>query len=149
MVADPTSPQLAQRLKRYLPRLAIVTPNHQEAAALLERPLNPTNFEEITRAARDLVGMGVGMAVITLAEFGLCYATPEASGHLSALRTDIIDPTGAGDALTAVMLYALLNHFSVDDAIRLGISAASLALHAPGNVPADLSLERLYDQLVV
>jgi hypothetical protein len=28
-------------------------------------------------------------------------------------------------------------------------SAASLALNAEGNVPADLSLERLYDQLVV
>ncbi len=149
VVADPTSPQLAERLKRYLSRLAVVTPNHQEAAALLGRPLNPTDFDEISRAARDLVGLGVDLAVITIAEFGLCYATPEASGHLSALRTEIIDPTGAGDALTAVVLYALINHFPVDDAIRLGISAASLALHAPGNVPADLTLERLYDQLVV
>ncbi len=149
VVADPTSPQLARNLAPYLPRLAVVTPNHQEAAALLERPLDPTRFDEVTRAARDLVARGVGMAVITLAEFGLCYATPDASGHLSALRTEIIDPTGAGDAFTAVLLYGLLNGFPVDDAVRLGISAASLALNAAGTVPADLSLERLYDQLVV
>ena len=148
-VADPTSPQLARKLAPYLPRLALVTPNLQEAEALLERPLDPTRFDEVTRAARDLVTRGVGMAVITLAEFGLCYATPDASGHLSALRTEIIDPTGAGDALTAVLLYALLNDFPVDDAVRLGISAAALALNASGNVPADLSLERLYDQLVI
>jgi len=149
VVADPTSPQLARKLLPYLPRLALVTPNLQEAEALLERSLDPSRFDEITRAARDLVARGVGMAVITLAEFGLCYATPEASGHLSALRTEIIDPTGAGDALTAVLLYALLNDFPVDDAVRLGISAAALALNATGTVPADLSLERLYDQLVI
>ncbi len=149
VAADPTSPQLAVRLKRHLPRLALITPDHQEAAALLGRPLEPTRFEEVIRAARDLVAQGVGLAVITLAEFGLCYATPETSGHLSALRTEIIDPTGAGDALLAALLFGLLNGFPVDDAIRLGISAASLALHAEGNVPADLSLERLYDQLVL
>ncbi len=149
VAADPTSPLLAPRLQRYLPRLALITPNHHEAAALLGRPLEPRPFEEVLRAARQLVALGVGMAVITLAEFGLCYATAETSGHLSALRTEIIDPTGAGDALTAVLVYALLHGFPVDDAIRLGISAASLALNAPGNVPADLSLERLYDQLVV
>jgi len=149
VVADPTSPQLARNLRPYLPRLALVTPNLQEAVALLERPLDPARFDEVTRAARDLVARGVNMAVITLAEFGLCYATPDASGHVSALRTEIIDPTGAGDALTAVLLYALLNDFPVDDAVRLGISAAALALNAPGNVSAELSLERLYDQLVI
>ena len=149
VAADPTSPQLALNLRRYLPRLALITPNHQEAAALLGRSLDPARFEEVTLAARDLVTRGVEVAVITLAEFGLCYATSDASGHLPALRTEIVDPTGAGDALTAVLLYGLLHGFPVDDAIQLGISAASLALNAEGNVPADLSLERLYDQLVV
>ncbi len=149
VAADPTSPQLAVNLRRYLPRLALITPNHQEAAALLGRPLDPTRFDEVTRAARELVALGVGLAVITLAEFGLCYASSDGQGHLPALRTEILDPTGAGDALTAVVLYGLLHGFPVDDAIQLGISAASLALNAEGNVPADLSLERLYDQLVV
>ncbi len=149
IAADPTSPQLAARLQRYLPRLALITPNHQEAAALIGRPLDPSHLEQIASAAKALVAHGVGLVVVTLAEFGLWYATADANGHLPALRTEIIDPTGAGDALTAALVYGLLHGLPVDDAIQLGISAAALALNAEGNVPADLSLERIYDQLVV
>ncbi len=147
VVADPTSPRLAERLRRYLPRIAVITPDHHEAAALLERPISLDDFEDVILAARQLVARGVDLAVVTLAEFGLCYATSEVSGHLPALRTEIVDPTGAGDAFTAALLYGLLHGFPVDDAIWLGISAAALALNSEGNVSRELSLERLYDQL--
>jgi pseudouridine kinase len=35
----------------------------------------------------------------------------------------------------------------VDDAIRLGVAAASITLSYRGSVVPDLSLEKLYDQL--
>lgn len=149
VVADPTAPDLAPRLRRYLPRLAMITPNHREAAALLEQDLPQDDLPRLMRAARSLVAQGVDLAIITLAEFGLCYATSEASGHIPALKTMVVDPTGAGDALTAAVLYALLRGIPVDDAVRLGLAAAALTLASPGTVAADLSLERLYDRLVV
>jgi pseudouridine kinase len=77
------------------------------------------------------------------------YATSETTGHIPAIRTRISDPTGAGDALTAAILFALLNDIELDDAIRLGVSAASLTLRYSGTVCPDLSLEKLYDQLLV
>ena len=67
----------------------------------------------------------------------------------SAIRTRITDPTGAGDAMTAAVLFALLNNIDLDDAIRLGVSAASLTLRHPGSVYPNLTLEGLYDQLLV
>ena len=57
------------------------------------------------------------------------------------------DPTGAGDALTAAVLFGLLNDMPIDDAVRLGVAAASLTLTYRGSVIPDLSLEKLYDQL--
>jgi pseudouridine kinase len=84
-----------------------------------------------------------------MSEFGLCYATSETNGHIPAIRTHVDDPTGAGDALTAAVIYALMNEIEIDDAARLGISAASLALRFPGTVFPDLSLQRLYDELAV
>ena len=89
------------------------------------------------------------MVVIALAAFGVCYATSETSGYIPAIRTEILDPTGAGDALTATVLFALLNDMPIDDAVRLGVSAASLTLRYPGSVVPDLSLEKLYDHLVI
>jgi pseudouridine kinase len=88
------------------------------------------------------------MVLITLAEFGVVYASTDTSGHIPAIHTAITDPTGAGDALTAAIIFALLNGIPLDDAIRLGVSAASLTLRSVGAVSPKLSLERLYDQLL-
>jgi len=56
------------------------------------------------------------------------------------------DPTGGGDALSAAVIFALLNDIPIDDAVRLGVSAASLTLGHRGAVLPDLSLEKLYNQ---
>lgn len=147
--ADPTSLVLADRLRTFLPRFFLITPNSAEAARLCDPPQQIESREEALHAAKCLVGQGVEIAIITMAELGVCYATTETSGHISAIRTDIIDPTGVGDALTATVIYALLNNIQLDDAVRLAVSAASLKLRHKGTVVPDLSLEKIYDQLVI
>jgi pseudouridine kinase len=147
--ADPTSTSLAERLKAYLPRLRMLTPNGPEAALLCDRPFQASKRQEAIDAAKCLIGQGVGMALLSLAEFGVVYATSETSGHVPAVRTKIVDPTGAGDALTATVLFSLLNNILLDDAVRLGVTAATLTLQYRGTVIPDLSLEMLYDHLVI
>lgn len=147
--ADPTSAALAPRLRPYLRRLHLVNPNSAEASILCEFPFEDSDRHGALNAAKCLVSQGVKIALITLAEFGVSYATSETSGHIPAIRTKILDPTGAGDALTATVLFALLNDIPLDDAVRLGVTAASLTLRHRGSVLPDLSLEMLYDQLVI
>jgi pseudouridine kinase len=139
--ADPTSQTLA--------RLCMIVPNYREAEILCDRRINPASRREALEAAKCLVGQGVEIAIIGLAASGVCYATSQTSGHVPALRTSVVDPTGAGDALTATMLFGLLNDIPIDDAVRLGVTAAALTLRHPGSVVPDLSLEKLYDQLVI
>jgi pseudouridine kinase len=147
--ADPTSSTLAARLEPLLPRLNVITPNNAEAAVLSGLAFEAGDAEAGTKAAKILVSKGVDLAIITVAEFGVCYATSEISGHISAIRTEIVDPTGAGDALTAAVIFALLNGIPEDEAVRLGISAASLTLRHLGTVYPELSLEKLYDELII
>jgi len=147
--ADPTSASLVNRIKPYLPRIFMIAPNSSEASILCKPTHKVTNRRQALEAAKYLVGQGVQVAIITLAEQGLCYATSEVNGHIPAIRTDVLDPTGAGDALTATIIFALLNDIPIDEAVRLGVSAASLTLRYPGAVVPDLSLEKLYDQLVL
>ncbi len=149
VVADPTSAGLAERLRPYLGRLYCIVPNAREAAVLTGVTFDEADQNGALVAARRLVAAGVEIAVITLAEFGLCYATAESSGYIPAIRTAVVDPTGAGDALTAALIIALLNGISLDDAMQLGVSAASLTLRHRGAVVPDLSLEKLYEYLVV
>jgi pseudouridine kinase len=147
--ADPASVGLAGRLRPYLNRLALITPNLNEAAVLCERSLELDEAEDVIDAAKCLVSSGVGIVIVTRAQFGVSYATSETSGHISAIRTQILDPTGAGDALSSTVVFALLNGIPLDEAIRLGVSAATLTLRYPGSVMPDLTLQKLYDELVI
>jgi pseudouridine kinase len=146
--ADPTSRHLAARLTPHLRRLHLVAPNAGEAEILLGRRISREDPADAVQAAEELVARGVCIAIISLAEFGVAYATRENRGHFPALRTTIVDPTGAGDALTAAVLFAILNDIPLDEAVRLGISAASLTLRSRQTVVPDLTLEKLYEEIM-
>jgi len=145
--ADPTTASLAPRLCPHLPDLTLVTPNAAEAEALCG--IAVTDRESGLSAAHKLIGLGVRIAIVTLGATGLIYATSQESGHVPAIQCEIVDFTGAGDALTAAVIFGLLNDFPIDEAVRLGARAAALTLQSRETVCPMLSLERLYDQMVV
>ncbi|HBY95220.1 MAG TPA: ribokinase [Chloroflexi bacterium] len=144
---DPTARLLARRLIPYLNQTAIITPNQAEAEVLCDCTIR--DADDAAEAARQLVSMGVKLAIITLGEKGLVYATAEESGRVPALEVDVVDLTGIGDALTAAVVFGLIHDFPVDEAVRLGVTAAALTLSCPETVCPNLSLERLYDRLVL
>ena len=145
--ADPTSTTLAVKLKPYLSHIYMITPNVAEAEVLSGQSISD---EDTTfAAARKLVNAGVKIVIITLAEKGVIYASANASGHVPAVATELVDYTGASDALTATVVFGLLNEIPLDEAVRLGASAAALTLECTDTVCADLSLDLLYDQLLI
>ena len=144
---DPVSIDLAERIKPRLADFAVITPNASEAAVLSGCPAG--TLAEAAQAAHRLLVSGVGLAVITLAEHGLYYATPGGSGHIPAPRVDVVDATSAGDALTAGVVYGLVNGLPVDECMRLGVSAATLTLRSAQTVSPALSLERVYEGMGV
>ncbi|NIP25344.1 MAG: ribokinase [Phycisphaerae bacterium] len=143
VVADPTSISLAPKLKPYLQHFYMITPNANEAEILSDQAIKTR--QQATRAAKKLVELGVDIAVITLAERGVVYATDDTSGHIPALTSRVVDLTGAADALTGAILFGVLNEFSIDEAVRLGASAAALTLQSEDSVLRDLTLDQLYD----
>ena len=149
IVADPTTTLLTHRFVPYLKEFHLLTPNIHEASIFCDQAIDPSNPEQALETAKYLVSKGVQIVIITLAEFGVCYATSETSGFIPAIRTEILDPTGGGDALSAAVVFALINDIPIDDAVRLGVSAASLTLKHRGAVLPDLSLEKLYDHLSI
>ncbi|NJN54299.1 MAG: carbohydrate kinase family protein [Anaerolineae bacterium] len=61
----------------------------------------------------------------------------------------MVDSTGTGDAVTAAIIFGFLNNLPPREAIRLGAAAASLTLQTNETVVPDLSLDMLYDHLIV
>ncbi len=147
--ADPTAPDLAPRLRPYLNRINLITPNLAEASVLCGETVPVRDIEMAHGAAQMLLEQGVPVVVVTLGVNGLVYVSGSDRGHIPAMITDIVDETGAGDALTAGVIFGLLNEVPLDEAMRLGVTAASLTLQSRETVVKDLTQELLYDRLVV
>lgn len=144
---EPVAYGLATRYRDRLRGLYLVTPNEREAEALTGLPVRSP--AEATVAAKELIRLGVDIAIITLAREGVVYATAEEHGHIPALANAMVDATGAGEALAAAVLFGLMSDLPVDESVRLGASAAALTVASPDTVRRDLSLESLYAQLLI
>ncbi len=145
--ADPASTTLATKLKAYLPNIYMITPNIPEAEILSGIAITDEN--DAVTAARALVNAGVDVVIITLGAEGVVYATTDASGHIPAVAVEVIDTTGASDALTATVVFGLLNDIPIDESVRLAASTAALTLACTDTVCTELSLDWLYDQLLI
>ena len=142
---EPVAYGLADRFVNVLHRFYLVTPNELEAESLTGIRVN--DVASATAAAQKLIATGVEIALVTLAHNGLVYASADEVGHVPAPPVDIVDPTGAGDALTAAVIYGLTNDIPLAEAIQLGQVAATLTLQSSETVAPELSLEYLYAQL--
>jgi pseudouridine kinase len=51
--------------------------------------------------------------------------------------------------MTAAIIFGLLEGIPLDECVRLGVTAATLTLHTRDAVRSDLSVDLLYDELVI
>lgn len=149
LCADPSSTRLARKLRPYLPQLHLIAPNEIEAAALCEVDFFGFDPDASLDMARSLVRQGVTNVVISLSDFGLVYATSDETGYIPARYSQMVDSTGTGDALTAAIIFGMVNDLPAIESIRLGAAAASLTLQTADTVVPDLSLDMLYDHLII
>jgi pseudouridine kinase len=147
VVLDTVAYNPALRYRSLIGSFYMVAPNEIEAQALTD--ISIISDAQAVLAAKRLIAMGVQIALVTRLEGGVVYATRAVNGNVPAIEVEVLDPTGAGDALTAAVVYGLLNDIPIDDAVRLGVSAAALTLSSAETVRQDLSLESLYAQLVI
>lgn len=147
--ADPTTPTFATKLCSYIDKLFLVTPNAAETTALCGVEVPAHDRDSALKAARQLVLMGAQVAVITMGDQGVAYADSSGSGFIRAHKINVVDATGAGDAFSSAVIFGLLNNVDLDEAMRLGMTAASLTLQSRETVLPELSQELLYDKLVV
>lgn len=149
LVADPSSARLASKLCPYLGTLHLVVPNEVEAANLCGIDYIGYDTDASLDVARQLVRLGVDTGVVTLSDFGLAYATSDENGYIPPRYSEFVDSTGTGDAITAAIIFGKLNGLPTVECMRLGAAAAGLTLQTNHTVVPDLSLDMLYDHLVV
>jgi pseudouridine kinase len=126
-VIDPVSVPKARRISLLLSGNRLVyaiTPNEDELAAL--------------GTVTDLHARGVEVVWVRRGADGSLLSTPTGELALAAPATELVDVTGAGDAMLAAFCHASLNGASLEDAAAYGHRAAALTVASPYTVRPDL-----------
>ena len=130
------SPAKALRLRPHLAACDLVFVNRHEAAALLDRPVEGL---DPAAAAAKLQAEGAGEVVMTLGGAGLCIAAEGEPFMLGSFKADLVDITGAGDALAAAYLDARLRGLDAGTAGRRALAAAALTVTCEESVSPALT----------
>ena len=93
----------------------------------------------LERILSALHARGVAEVVLSLGKVGLVVSSAGGRVHLPAPPTEVLDVTGAGDALIAGTLYRLLEGQSLESACHTGQRLAQLTLGTPHSVYPQLS----------
>jgi ribokinase len=102
-----------------------LTPNADEAREL-------TGEQDIDAAAHALAARTGAPVLVTLGADGALLLHEGVVERLPAPRVDVVDTTGAGDALTGALAAELAAGRPLRDAARFALTAAALSTRAPG-----------------
>lgn len=124
----------------------LIKPSVRELAQLVGRAL--PDREAQAAAARELVHASVAeVVVVSLGAEGVLAVTAERSQWFAPIPVPVRSGIGAGDAMVGGITVGLTRGYELDDAIRLGIAAATAALTTSGTAPGLRSrIEQLYEE---
>jgi len=130
-----------------------MTPSKDELESILrtemgdDPDLDLDRDSDIVRAAEELKGKGVKNVIVTLGKRGVyvsCSGTGEGkkedcwSKFMAPYRGEVVDVTGAGDALVAGLVYGIYKGYSLEVGARFGLAAAALTISTKEAVRRDL-----------
>jgi ribokinase len=121
----------------------VVRADGQEAELLTGQPVD--DVASAVRAAMDLRQRGPSLVVLEVAGRGNLFAGPEGTWFVPHVRTEVVDPTGAGDALVATLTAALTRRRPLETAASLAVAAAAATTEHAGGRPhlSHAELDRL------
>jgi ribokinase len=111
----------------------VVRADGHEAELLTGEPLDDVGAA--ARAAADLRRRGPSLVVLEVPGQGNLFAGPEGTWFVPDVETEVVDPTGAGDALIATLTAALTRRRPLETAACLAVAAAAATTEHAGGRP--------------
>ncbi|MBF6137367.1 1-phosphofructokinase family hexose kinase [Nocardia otitidiscaviarum] len=112
----------------------LMKPSVRELSDYVGRPL--IGRADQVAAARGLVDGGVSeIVLVSLGASGAFAVTRDTERWYAPIQVGVRSGIGAGDAMVGGTTVGLARGYRLDDAVRLGIAAATAALGTPGSQP--------------
>lgn len=124
-------------LSPIIKRCHVLFLNEQEAKILTDK--------DYENASKYLIDMGCKLVVVTLKEKGCFVTDGKDTLHVDAIKTDVKDTTGAGDAFCAGFLFGLSHDRELVHCAKIGNYLASKCISCVGarsGLPTGKELEK-------
>ena len=123
---------------QYFKLIDFFTPNEKEAEFYLNKKIE--NEEDIKKAAKDLLNLGIKNVIITLGEKGAFFKNNDEEYFVKpyTLIDEVVDTTGAGDVFNGALAIALSSNKSIKEAIIFANKVAAISttkLGAANSIP--------------
>lgn len=159
LLIEPVSAEKARKLRSVLDRsrkgrgsgkwvIDYITPSEDELDSILGAETKRDDDEDIdvVKVAEKLKCRGVKNVIVTLGKRGIYVSCGRAgegrkedwNKFMAPYRGEVVDVTGAGDALVAGLVYGIYKGYSLEVAARFGLGAAALTISTKEAVRRDL-----------
>jgi len=151
VLIEPVSVEKARKLRKVLDRsgrwiIDYITPSEDELESILGEEIGDDRDIDLVKAAEELRRKGAKNVIVTLRERGIyvsCGGADEGrtvycNKFMAPYRGEVVDVTGAGDALAAGLVYGIYKGYSMEVAARFGLGAAALTISTKEAVRRDL-----------
>jgi pseudouridine kinase len=136
---DTVGAHYVDHVSAYLSRVHTLKLNRAEACRL--SGMTFSSREDALMIAHWFHQVGVEQLVLSMGGFGLFYSNGQQADWLSPLKVNVVNVTGAGDALMAGLAYGWLHRFSFVDTMYFSRAAAALTLTTHDNNYRGLSCQ--------
>jgi pseudouridine kinase len=157
LLIEPVSVEKARKLKKILDgrgkwTIDYITPSEDELESILRAEIGDDRDIDLVKAAEELKCRRVKNVIVTLGKRGIYVSYGGAGGSsegeqdkpprkgkfMAPYRSEVVDVTGAGDALVAGLVYGIYKGYSMEVAARFGLGAAALTISTKEAVRRDL-----------
>lgn len=109
---------------------ALIKPNREELAALMEKPMN--SMQNLTEAGASLLNQGVNCVAVSLGSEGAVFVSERETIFADSPDVPLRSTVGAGDAMVAALAYAKDMRLPFHDAVRLAMAAGAASVACSG-----------------
>lgn len=144
LVITPVSAPKIKKLPAVLEGVTWLIANKDEAEALAGRKIREEG--DFFKAAETIMQKGVEKVVITRGDKGLIYYTKmNEAGVILPPKVEVVDVTGAGDALVAGVIYGDLRGLNTEAACKIGMACSMITLSTEETVSSSLNHQYLQE----
>ena len=138
---DPVSTIKAEMLRPVLNKIHTLKPNRLEAELLSGVTIR--GKEDAEAAANALLQKGVQRVFLSMGADGMYAATAEEQRWMENIPGQLVNTTGCGDAAMAALVWAWMNDLSLEETLKAGLAAGSIAMESHDTINTAMSATAL------